>query len=203
MIIRELKSSGSEHITLILEDGQEIPTTLGIVTELRLCAGKPLEEAQLRLVREKTSFALTRERALNLLTLRPHSQKELLDKLLRKGADPAAAEATVCWLSEHGYLNDASYASSVARHYAKKGYGVKRITSELFRRGIPRELWEDALSELPETDDELGRLLRSRLKHPDNPDEVRRVSAALSRRGYSWEEIRKALNRFSIDPEDF
>ena len=82
MIIRELKSSGSEHITLILEDGQEIPTTLGIVTELRLCAGKPLEEAQLRLFRGKNSFPLTRARAVDLLTPRAHSLQERLDEML-------------------------------------------------------------------------------------------------------------------------
>ncbi len=203
MIIRELKSSGSEHVTLITDDGREIPTTLGIVTELRLFAGKPLEEAQLQLVREKSAAAFARERALYLISLRPHSQKELLDKLIRKGTDPAAADAAVCWLSDHGYLNDVSYAAAVVRHYAKKGYGAKRITSELYRRGIDRELWDDALREMPEAEAEIDRFLHSRLKDPNDPDEVRRISAALFRRGYSWEEIRSALGRISADAEEF
>ena len=197
MIIQALHPSGTEHITLVTDDGQEIPTTLGIVTELRLFAGKPLEEAQLRLLREKSAASFARERALNLLALRPHSRKELRDKLLRKGTEPAAADAAVEWLDEHGYLDDASYAASVVRHYAKKGYGTRRITAEFSRRGIARELWDDALNELPEPDDEIDRFLRNRLKDPDNPDEIRKLSAALSRRGFSWEEIRSALNRMT------
>ncbi len=201
MIIRALHPSGNEHVTLVLEDGQELSTTLGIVTELRLFAGKQLEEAQLRLLQEKSAAAFARERALNLLSLRPHSRKELRDKLLRKGSDPAAADAALDWLSDHGYLDDAGYAASVARHYAKKGYGAKRITAELYRRGIARELWDDAMSDLPETDDEIDRFLRSRLRDPENRDEVRKLSAALSRRGYSWEEIRSALRRASVSDE--
>ena len=196
MMIQTLRPSGQEHVTLVLEDGREIPTTLGLVTELRLFAGKQLEEAQLRLLQEKTAAAFARERALGLLSYRPHSEKELRDKLLRKGTAPAAADAAVEWLRDHAYLDDAGYAISVARHYAKKGYGAKRITSELYRRGILREFWDDALREIPEPDDEIDRFLRSRLKDPENPDEIRKVSAALSRRGYSWDEIRSALDRF-------
>lgn len=196
MIIHALRPSGQEHVTLVLEDGREIPTTLGLVTELRLFAGKQLEEAQLRLLQEKTASAFARERALSLLSFRPHSEKELRDKLLRKGTDPAAADAAIEWLRDHAYLDDAGYAVSVARHYASKGYGAKRITSELYRRGISRELWEEALCELPEPDQEIDRFLSKRLKDPENPDEIRKLSAALSRRGYSWDEIRSALDRF-------
>ena len=203
MIIRELKSSGSEHITLITDDGREIPTTLGIATELRLFTGKTLEEAQLQLIQNESAAAFARERALNLLSLRPHSRKELRDKLIRKGNEPEAADAAIAWLSEHGYLDDAGYAASVVRHYARKGYGAKRITSELYRRGIARELWDEALKEMPEPDGELDRFLRNRLINPDDPNEVRKVTSALSRRGYSWDEIRSALSRISAEPDDF
>ena len=196
MIIHALRPSGQEHVTLVLEDGREIPTTLGLVTELRLFAGKQLEEAQLRLLQEKTASAFARERALSLLSFRPHSEKELRDKLLRKGTDPAAADAAIEWLRDHAYLDDAGYAISVARHYAGKGYGAKRITSELYRRGISRELGEEALCELPEPEQEIDHFLSKRLKDPENPDEIRKLSAALSRRGYSWDEIRSALDRF-------
>lgn len=201
MIVQALRPSGPEHITVITDDGQEIPTTLGIVTELRLFVGKSLEEAQLRLLRDKSAAAFARERALNLLSFRPHSQKELCDKLLRKGISPEAADSAIEWLAEHGYLDDGGYASAVVRHYAKKGYGEKRIASELYRRGIPRDLWADALREMPDSDSEIDRFLRTRLKNPDNPDEIRKISAALARRGFQWDEIRSALNRIS-DPED-
>ncbi len=185
MILRSLKTGGSERVTLILENGEEIASTLGVITELRLYAGKDLTDAELKLLREKTAAAAARNHALLLLSQRPHSQKELYDKLVRKGESTEAAEAAVAWLADHGYLDDAAYAASVVRHYSQKGYGAQRIRGELHRRGVPRELG-----------DQISRILRSRLKDPEDRKEVQKLSAALLRRGYSWEDIRAAFQQY-------
>ena len=195
MILRSLKTGGSERVTLILEDGEEIVSTLGVVTELRLYAGKDLEEAELKQLRDKTAVAAARDHALLLLSHRPHSQKELRDKLIRKGESVEAADAAIAWLSEHGYLDDAGYAASVVRHYSQKGYGLQRVRAELGRRGVPRELWDEALGEIAPPDDQIERFLRSRLQNPEDRKEVQKLSAALLRRGYSWEDIRAAFQR--------
>ena len=196
MIISALRSTAPERITLILEDGQEIPTTLGILTELRLFTGKDLDEEQLDLIRRKTSAALAREYGLTLLSNRQHSRKELGDKLLRKGTPDEAVDDALDWLEDHGYLNDGRYAGAVVRHYAAKGYGPGRIRMELTKRGISREHWDSAFGELPQTDDTIERFLRSRLRNPDDRDEVRKVSAALARRGFGWDEIKAAIERY-------
>ena len=195
MILRSLKTGGSERVTLILEDGEEIVSTLGVVTELRLYAGKDLDETELKQLRDKTAVAAAREHALLLLSHRPHSQKELRDKLIRKGESAEAADAAIAWLAEHGYLDDASYAASVVRHYSQKGYGGQRVRAELSRRGVPRELWDEALGEMAEPDNQIERFLRSRLQNPEDRKEVQKLSAALLRRGYSWEDIRTAFQR--------
>ncbi|MER2152149.1 MAG: regulatory protein RecX [Candidatus Limivicinus sp.] len=195
MILRSLKTGGSERVTLILEDGEEIVSTLGVVTELRLYAGKDLDETELKQLRDKTVVAAAREHALLLFSHRPHSQKELRDKLIRKGESAEAADAAIAWLAEHGYLDDAGYAATVVRHYSQKGYGVQRVRAELSRRGVPRELWDEALGEMAEPDNQIERFLRSRLQNPEDRKEVQKLSAALLRRGYSWEDIRAAFQR--------
>ena len=126
-----------------------------------------------------------------------HSEAELREKFLRKGTDPAAAEEALFWLQDHRYLDDLRYASAIVRHYSKKGYGEQRIRSELYRRGIPREFWDEALQELSGTEEQIDRYLRSRLKDPSDREEVRKLTAALARRGFSWDEIRSAFGRFS------
>ena len=92
------------------------------------------------------------------------SVKELTDRLKEKGESPENAEDAAAWLQELHLLDDAQYAAMCVRHYAAKGYGAGRIRSELYRRGIPRELWDDALQELPEQDDQIDTLLRRRLR---------------------------------------
>ena len=47
---------------------------------------------------------------------------------------------------------------------------------------------------MPETDGTLERLIRAKLKNPSDRDEVRKVTAAMVRRGFSWDEIRRAMD---------
>lgn len=90
------------------------------------------------------------------------------------------------------------------RHYAAKGYGAGRIRSELYRRGIPREAWDDAMQELPEQDEQIDALLRRRLRS-DTPDrdELRRASDYLYRRGFGRDEIRAAIARYQDNFEEY
>ena len=76
-----------------------------------------------------------RKRALRLLEKRDYSRKMLIDKLTEKGASDEEAAEVADWLCETGVVNDARYAELVVRHYARKGYGRRRITEELYRRG--------------------------------------------------------------------
>ena len=43
----------------------------------------------------------------------------------------------------------------------------------------------------------------ARLKDPPHRDQVRKGTAALYRRGHSWEDIRAALRRFDAEPEEY
>ena len=145
-----------------------------------------------------------RQRALKILERRDVSRKMLLDKLTEKGISNTDAEEVADWLCGLGVVNDERFAGLVVRHYAAKGYGAGRIRSELYRRGIPRELWDDALQELPEQDDQIDTLLRRRLRS-DTPDrdELRRASDYLYRRGFGRDEIRAAIARYQDNFEEY
>jgi len=87
----------------------------------------------------------------------------------------------------------------VARHYTAKGYGERRVRDELYRRGVPREYWDEALSEAaPEDDGEaLDALLNRKLRGAEPTREnLKRASDYLARRGYSWSEISDAVQRY-------
>ena len=192
MIITALRRISADRFTVALEDGSEIKSSLGVVTDRRLFIGKVLDEEELAALRLDSSRSLARDKALELISRRPMSRKEVREKLLQKGADEDAAEYSADWLQEHGFLNDESYAAAVARHYAAKGYGAGRVRSELGRRGVDRELWDGALEQMPAADEKLHKFIAARLKDPEDREQLRKIGAALFRRGYSWEEIRAA-----------
>lgn len=203
MQITDIHQTSPGRLTVTLAGGDEIKSTLGVVTDMRLYSGREMDPSAVSELKSASLRALARERALEYLSRRPMSCAELKKKLIEKGEDEDVAEYCVGWLSEHGLIDDESYAAAVARHYAAKGYGPGRVRTELSRRGIARELWDGALDAMPENVDKLDRFISSRLHDPDDRDEVRRVGQALFRRGYSWDEIRRALERHRAGADDF
>ena len=137
-----------------------------------------------------------KQRALKILERRDVSRKMLLDKLAEKGISESDAAEVADWLCGLGVVNDERFAGLVVRHYAAKGYGERRIREELFRRGIDHELWDAALAELPEMDDTVDRLFAAKLRGDASPENLQRTQNYLLRRGFSWEEIRAAAERY-------
>lgn len=201
MKLIEIKQTSPERFTLIFDDGRQIKSSLGVITERFLHSGAELSDAEYDELYSASTLSLAKARALRIINTRPMSRREMYDRLISKGETPENAELCADWLCDMGLINDRSYASSVVRHYAAKGYGASRIKQELKRHGLSRELWDEALEELPEQDDYIIRFLRSRLNDPEDRAQVKKVSDALFRRGYSWEQIKHALNNFNSQEE--
>ena len=201
LLIEALRQTSPEHVSIVLSGGEEIASTLAVVSDLRITRGQTLDAERLETLRSASALALLKGKALEILSRRPMSAKELNDKLVQKGADAKSAAACVRWLLDARLLNDESYAAAVARHYAAKGYGPGRIRQELSRRGVDRWLWEEALDQRPDNTEKIDRLIAARLRDPDDRDEVRKVTAALFRRGFGWDEIRAALSRFRAEAD--
>ena len=202
MVVTALKQSSPGRFTVAFDNGETLRSTLEAVTDARLYVGMELDGDAFEELKRSSSKALDRQKALELLSRRPYSRRELKDKLLRRGTDEQSAEDCVAWLAERGFLDDGEYAGAVARHYTAKGYGAGRVKQELRRRGVERDLADEALAALPENTEKLDAYIARRLSDPNDRDSVRKIGAALFRRGYSWEEIRAALRRFDTETEE-
>lgn len=194
-----------------LEDGDLIRVGERQVADFSLYAGMELDEEGLRALREAAREGALREKALNYLSARPLSRHELVKKLSappKAGAEEdfdreaaqAGAESVADWLEGLGYLNDGEYAKTLARHYAAKGCGARKIRDELFRRGVPREYWDGALEEAEGPEEAIDAFLQKKLagRAPDRK-ELKRAADALARRGYRWDEISAGLRRYGAE----
>ncbi len=186
-----------------LEDGTLLRLGEREVVDFALYTGMELDEGTLEALSDAARESRVRERALNMAAARPLSKKELKDRLARRDAPAEAAEQAADWLEELGLLNDGEYARTVARHYQAKGFGVKKIRDELYRRGVPREHWEDALAQLEDPAETLDRLVAARLSgQQPTPEVLKKTSDYLARRGFRWEDISAALRRRGAEWED-
>ena len=207
MVIQELKPSKrvEGRWLAVLEDGSILRLGEGEVVDFALYAGRELTDREAQEILDCARRSGLKERALSLLTRKPQSRRELERKLREWEASDRGAEGICDRLEELGYLNDGQYAAQVVRHYSARGYGEKKLRDELYRRGIPRELWDGAMEQAEDPARAIDAFLQKKLAgSAGDPAALKRAGDALARRGYSWEEVREGLNRWGADlePED-
>jgi regulatory protein len=132
-----------------------------------------------------------RDRALNLLSFRDRSSRELEQRLLRAGYEPDEVVAALEGLQRVGLVDDERFARAVVEQQAgRRLSGRRAVAAALFAKGVDRATAEAALQELDEPGAERERadeLARSRARRMMGlPPEIafRRLSGLLARRGY-------------------
>ena len=199
----EASKHKKDRILVFLEDGACLKITEQELLDFGLRSGDELDEEALKRLKEAAGVSNTRAAAADLIGKRAMSRLCLERKLREKGASEAEARYAAEWLEAIGALNDAEYAAALARHYGGMGYGPARVREKLYEKGIPRELWEDALDGLEPDESRLDKLARQKLRGAEPTREnLKKVSDYLARRGYGWEEISAALDRIRADWPD-
>ena len=167
-------------------------------------AGDELDVGALEKLRAEAETQKAREKALLLLSYRDHSKEELRRKLLRS-ADGEAADAAADRMEELGLIDDAAYARRLAEELLQvRHYGRQRAVFEMLKKGIDRETVLGAVDAF-DGDPPARALKLLQKKYPRGiADEAarRRASAMLQRCGYTWEDIRQALNNYGMDEQD-
>ena len=192
----------SDRLTLLFDDGSSLRCGAGELLEFGLSRGTELDEEKFGRLKDACEYYRVRMKAAELTAMKAMSAGELKRKLREKGASEENAGRASERLRELGAIDEEEYARMIVRRCAAKGYGRARITAELRRHMLPAEYWDGALAELPESGDKLDAFIRERLsgKKPDMR-EKKRVSDALARRGYGWEEISSAMRRYEETAE--
>lgn len=195
--LREPTVRGGRY-TVTLDDGRRLRMEQSTVGEFALYPGRELTAEELDQLRAANQRASAKARAVRIVSATNVSKKDLERRLVQKGETPELASEAVQWLTELNLLDDLETARQLAQSAARKGYGAARIRQILYQKGIDRQLWDEAMEELPEPDDAIDRFLQSRFKG-EKPDEreTKRAVDALLRRGHGWADIRSAMARYT------
>ena len=165
---------------------------------------KEINEEELTELLDAVSFRRAYNKGLDFLSRRPYGTKELVKKLCEKGHEKEYAEKACERLLELGLLNDEEYARILANDLLeRKNYSIKRIKQELGFRGISRDIIENTIDLLD--NDPVPRiiiLIKKKYINKINDEKGRkRTVDALLRLGYSYSDIKSALNSIT-DFED-
>lgn len=142
--------------------------------------------------------------ARRLLAATDRSGVELRRRLEQRGFSAATASLAVERLLARGWVDEGRLAENLARTRLDRGYGRRRVLADLVARGVDPEVVRRTAAELAgdQADAALVAAERLRPHHPGPPNaaELRRLAAALQRRGFDATDVRRAL-RALTDPD--
>ena len=209
MVITELKEGkrNPSHIHVSVDGEYAFTTSIDLVARYHLKEGAALTGEQMQELLGEALLGQAKERALSLLSYRAYSRRELVKKL-RERVPEEIAEAAADRMEELGYLDDADYAARYASDlYHLKRKSLSHIRQALRLRGIDGEIMEQVL-EPYEEEDEQGQILRviekkyRRRLEEDWEKNRPKVVAALMRLGFSYGDIKQALEEYGEDEDD-
>ncbi|MBP0966807.1 MAG: regulatory protein RecX [Oscillospiraceae bacterium] len=205
MIILNIAPGKGKLFEITLENGQKLWLHADLVQSELLRTGDDLDAERITELRRQAAEHRAYEYGLYLLEKRGYSYRELYDKLMTApDAQEDAVLAALEKLTRYGFLNDARYAEQLARHYVEnKKFGLRRAEYEMRHRGLSQEDIDDALAAYDNAETisaQLLELLQKKyaryLTDPNDRKSAEKVTAALVRRGYTYQQIRYAIEDY-------
>jgi len=167
--------------------------------------GAEISNKQIKELTTADEFDKAKHAAVNLLSYRQRSIKEITNRLVHKGWDKGLAGRVTEELVEKGYLNDEEFAAVFARDRVKnKCLGPIALKSELIKTGIAQKIIEHTLdvtySKYP-ADKLILNLMKKRGIDPNkalNKKEKQSFVNLLKRKGFTWDQMEPVVRNLKV-----
>lgn len=189
--------------TVVFEDGSSMRLYRQTVEDHGLYPGIELTDEEITSLRTDAGKMSAKMRAIRIVSATNVSRRDLEDRLVRKGEDVRQAKEAVCWMEDLHLVDDRNTAEQVVHSCISKGYGIARAKQALYEKKIPKEYWDDALTDYPDQSEKISAFLRNRLDGKSDQRDIKRAVDALLRRGHSYSSIRRELDRLDLDRDEF
>ena len=198
-VVKEINEKRHSAV-IIMESGEQFWLTWTQLQEHEpFAVGLEVDTDALRqwlLVRQ---YPMALNDAVTLLAQRAQASGEIRQKLRRKLYMEDTIEMVLYKLEKERLMDDEAFARDWAASRARCQVGRSRILRELRMKGIPQELAQRALDELDEDEGDqaaialAAKLLRRYSGEADERKAMQKLLAAMARRGYGYEESKRAI----------
>jgi regulatory protein len=163
------------------------------LVKLGLRKGQEFSAAEIAELKNESDFGKNYVRALDLISRRLRSEREIRDYGFKKQWSKDNIERVVERLYDHGYLDDAKFAAAFVRsRAAMKSNSRRQLELALRKKGISASVIAEVIegSDDYSENDALKKLIA---KKKDRYDDERKLVAYFVRQGFSYDDVKKAL----------
>lgn len=200
MIISHSRGRGKK-IHLMLDGEYQITTDIDFWAEHYIKDGTQINNDEWQELVDEINFKKAVNKCYDLLSRRDHSVKELKLKLLRT-VDEDNANKAIEQMLAYGYLNDEVYAKNLLKHLIEnKKMSKNFIKQEMAKRGLSPEIINNTLedAEIDNVSAAVDLILSKYANKLNENAGQNKIIAALMRRGFSYYDIRSAIEMIEND----
>ncbi|MBO5375178.1 MAG: RecX family transcriptional regulator [Clostridia bacterium] len=188
------------YITSSLGTSFEMPVSPDQFERFELEQGEVIDDEHFLRIREEHLFDNARRHAFSILSYGENNKKMLVTKLQKQGFSRELSENVALYMEHRGYIDEKKQMGLLIDTYLKKRFGRIKIVEELILKGYRRdEVSEYAKEALKDVDfaSNCAWIIEQKYNPlPKDPDEFKKMIAALMRYGYNINDIKAGIRQF-------
>ena len=224
--ITELKQGvkNPNRVSVFVNSKYEFSLDITQIVDFRIKVGLIISEEQLLEYKKASEFGKLYQRALEWVLVRPRSERETRDYLIRKLRTSSSGRSSrpssrgsslrprsdcgcpsedvsefsnniISRLTARGYLDDVKFAKwYVENRFVKKGVSQKRLKMELIKKGVSQDVINEVIDARDDTEEILKIIAKKRAKYDDE-----KLIAYLCRQGFSWSLASELVQSYEKD----
>ena len=183
-----------ERVSIFVDDKYSFSLSLDELVKYKIKNGAELDKADIKKYKKLSDDGKLRARSLEWLLNRPHSIREFKDYLYRKKADPQLSEALIQEFTEKNYLNEYKFGEWLVDLQKRRGKSNRVIRSELFKKGLGREMIDELMAAGGEGEVQRLKILIAKKSDTSRyKNDPKKLASYLVSQGFSYSQVKEAL----------
>ncbi|WP_237036367.1 regulatory protein RecX [Mediannikoviicoccus vaginalis] len=199
MEIKDISFDEKKGLFIVEFDKNTLNASYNLYNELNLSKGKVLDEDEFNKLRDFNDYNLNFSKALNFISYRIRSKREVYDKLRKENVSKNHIDKIISKLEEDGYIDDYRFAKAFFESKTEiNKWSNRRIEYELINKGIDKNIIDEFSLNFKELEFENAMdLVEKKLPQWENKFEgfklKNKIYTFLSSKGFDYSIIEKVI----------
>lgn len=182
-----------DRVSIFVDGKYAFSLNLGEVVKYKVKNGDELSDTDVKRFKKISEDGKLYGRALEWLLNRPHSVREFNGYMRRKKAEPELTQKFVEEFAAKKYLDDEAFARWLVGLRSRAGKSNRAIRSELFAKGVDREVANMVLEGSGDEAERLRELIAKKSRLSRYRADKLKLAKYLTSQGFSYELVKKEL----------
>ena len=199
----EVQKNNQERVSIFIDNSFAFGLDMSIYLKYNLKKDSEIKEDFIETILKEEEKNKALNYAINLLSRKDRTKKEIEDKLIEKGYDRNVIDNILDKLKSYNYINDEIYCEKYINDKIKfSKYGKNKIKSKLYAKGVDKDIISQKMIEI-DNNLEYNRafeLAQKKLPSLQKYDKIKiksKLSYHLISKGFDYDVVNKVIREIT------